>query len=128
MTITALAATDQDKLPKNQVAQRPSTLCALLILDAFALGGLVAVELVRQLLISIMNRLISAAAQAEILNVLDHLFPYQVGYLGATFLISLITISAYLWLRTRSWIITSLAFFIPLALPGFFWASRVLGI
>jgi len=114
----------KDNLPKKQIGPRPFWFVALLLLDAFALGGLVAIELVRQLLESIGNRLITVEAQAEILNILDHLFPYWLGYVGLSLLLGLITVGAYLWLKTRSRIVITLTLMIPLILLVSFFALR----
>ena len=92
----------KDNLPKKQLGPRPLWFVALLLLDAFVLGGLVAMGLVRQSLESTMNQLITVEAQAEILNVLDHLLPYWLGYIGISLLLGLTTVGAYLCLRTRS--------------------------
>ena len=115
----------RDNLPKKQIGPRPLWFVALLLLDAFALGGLVAMELVRQLLESIGNRLITVEAQAEILNILDHLTPYWLGYVGVSLLLGLITAGAYLWLKTRSRIVITLTLMIPLILLVSFFALRV---
>ena len=56
----------RDNLSQKQIGPRPIWFKALLLLNVFALGGLVAMELVRQLLESIGNRLITVEAQAEI--------------------------------------------------------------
>jgi hypothetical protein len=78
---------------------RPSRFwLTLTALDAFVLGGLVAVLLVRQMLIAIMLRLVTAPAQAELLNVLDHLLPYTLGYVAAALLLLCLTLAA--WMRT----------------------------
>ena len=76
----------KDNLPQKQLGPRPIWFKALLLLDAFALGGLVATELVRQLLEIIGNRLITVEAQDAILHVLDYLFPYRLGYIGVSLL------------------------------------------
>jgi len=68
-------------------------------LDGLALGGLIAVVLVHRLLLTIMARLVTGDAQGEILNVLEHLLPYIVGYAAAT-LVMLWT-SLLVWLATR---------------------------
>ena len=117
----------KDNLPPKQLGPRPLWLSALLVLDAFALGGLTAMGLVRQLLESTMDRLITVAAQAEILNVLDHLLPYWLGYIGVSLLLGWITVGAYLSLKTRSRIAIILTLIIPPILLVWFWASRALG-
>ncbi len=114
----------KDNLPNKQLGPRPVWFNVLLLLDAFALGGLVAMGLVRQLLESIMNRLITVEAQSEILNVLDHLMPYRLGYAGVSLLLGLITVGAYLWLKTRSRIVITLTLMIPFILLVSFFALR----
>ena len=91
----------KENQPSRKLGPRPIGFNALLLFDAFMLGGLVALGLVNQLLESTMDRLIKVEAQAEILNVLDHLIPYWVGYLGVSLLLGLTTVGAYLWLRSR---------------------------
>ena len=73
----------------------------LLALEIFLAGGLTALLLVRQLLLTIMARLISAAAQAEILNVLDHLLPYYVAYGLALLAVGLLIAATWLWSSAR---------------------------
>jgi hypothetical protein len=68
----------------------------LLALEIFLAGGFVALLLVRRLLLTIIVRLTSGAAQAEILNVLDHLLPYYFGYGLALLVVGLLT--AGIWL------------------------------
>ena len=117
----------KDNLPQKQLGPRPIWFKALLLLDAFVLGGLVAMGLVRQSLESTMNQLITVEAQAEILNILDHLFPYWLGYVGLSLLLGLITVGAYLWLKTRSRIMITLTLLIPLILLVSLFALRALG-
>ena len=70
-------------------------------LELFLAGGLAALLLVRQLLLTIMARLISATAQAEILNVLDHLLPYYVAYGLALLAVGLLAGATWLWSLAR---------------------------
>lgn len=49
------------------------------LLDGAALGGLAGILLARQLLLTIMARLVAVSAQAELLNVHDQLLPYVLG-------------------------------------------------
>ena len=114
----------KDNLPKKQPGPRPLWFNALLLLDAFALGGLVALRLVLHLLESTMDRLIKVEAQAEILNVLDHLVLYWLGYIGVSLLLGWITVGAYLWLKTRSRIVITLTLIIPSILLVSFLALR----
>ena len=71
-----------------------------------------------------MDRLIKVEAQAEIPNVLDHLLPYWLAYVGVSLLLGLITVGAYLWLKTRSRIMIALTLMIPLILLVSFFAIR----
>lgn len=81
---------------------RPAVLSALIVLDAFALGALVGVYAVQQVLVDTMNRLVSASAQAEILNALDHLLPYFIGSIAVVLMLGLATVLVYLgWIMTR---------------------------
>ena len=114
----------KDNLPQKRLGPRPLWFNAMLLLDAFVLGGLVAMRLVLHLLEIIMDRLITMEAQQEILNVLDHLLPYWLGYMGVSLLLGLITVGAYLWLKTRSRIMITLTLMIPLILLVSFFALR----
>ncbi len=69
----------------------------LAVLEVFLAGGFVAVLLVRQLLLDIMHRLVSGAAQGEILNVLDQLLPYTLGYMLALLVVG--SLAALAWLQ-----------------------------
>jgi hypothetical protein len=60
----------------------------------------VALMLVRRLLLTIMVRLTSGAAQGELLNVLDHMLPYYIGYGLALVVVGLLT--AGVWLAQAS--------------------------
>lgn len=92
----------RDNPTSAQLGQHVIWFKTLLLLDAFVLGGMLAIILVMQLLESTMDRLIKVDAQQEILNVLDHLVPYVLGYVGMSLLLGLTTIGGYVWLRTRS--------------------------
>ncbi len=116
----------KDNLPKKQIGPRPLWFKALLLLDAFALGGLVAMELVRQLLQSIGNRLITVGAQSIILHVLDQLILYWLSYVEVSLFLGLITFGAYLWLKTRWRIMIALTLLIPsILLVSFFGLGAV---
>jgi hypothetical protein len=92
----------KNDLSKTQPGRRPTWFKVLLLLDAFALGGLAVWRLVLTLLENIMQQLITGEAQAEIINVLDHLVPYWLAHTGVLLLLGLLTIGAYVWLRTGS--------------------------
>jgi hypothetical protein len=74
----------------------------LYLLDAFMLGGLVALLAVSQLLESIKNRVVTMEAASEILNVQDQLLPYYVAFIGAFLALALLTLGAWLWRALRS--------------------------
>ncbi len=111
-------------LPEKRLGRSPLWFKALALLTMFTFGGWVAMELTQRLLQDIADRLVTVGAQAEILNALDHLFPYRIGYVGATFLLIWITVAAYLWLRTKSTLGISLALAIPLIALLYFWVLR----
>lgn len=91
----------KNDLSKTQPSRRPTWFNVLLLLDAFALGGLAVWRLVLTLLENIMQQLITGGAQAEIINVLDHLVPYWLAHTGVSLLLGLLTVGAYMWLRWR---------------------------
>lgn len=125
MTSLPQSVISKDKVPENQLGQSPLWFKALALLITFTLGGLVATELTQRLLQDIADRLVTVEAQAEILNALDHLLPYRIGYVGATFLLIWVTVGAYLWLRTKSPLAISLTLAIPLVALLYFWVLRV---
>jgi hypothetical protein len=94
--------------------------------DAFVLGGLVAVLLVRQLLLTIMVRLTSVAAQAEILNVLDHLLPYSLAYGAGTIVMVFVTLVAGIATRPRAPWLAAAVIVAPLAAGALYLALRML--
>jgi hypothetical protein len=77
--------------------QAPWTFVALL--DGLAFGGLLAMLLVRNLLLTIVARLVTATAQAEILNVLDQLLPYVLGFAAASLGMAVVTLIT--WMASR---------------------------
>lgn len=88
----------------------PFWLQGLVVLDSFVLGGCLALILVHDLLTTIMFRLVSGDAQGEILNVLDHLLPYQFGFWGAALFLSALTMVA-VRVQTGSWRLAALPVF-----------------
>ena len=72
----------------------------LLAVDLFLAGGLVALLLVRNMLTTTMYALVTPAAQAERLNVLDKLLSYYAVYTIALIVAAVLT--ALVWgLRAR---------------------------
>ncbi len=96
---------------------------ALLMLDAFALGGLAVWRFVLTFLESAMTGFVTSSG--EIFHVLDKLSPYWLGHTGVSLLLLLITVGGYLWLWTRSAVASALTVIIPIALIVWFWISRM---
>jgi hypothetical protein len=92
-----------------RIKQKP-LLFILLLLDAFVLGGCMTLVVVTRFLDGMMQRLSTAEAQSQILNVLDNLIPYYVVYGGVLLLLISITISVWIWMSTES----RLRYIIPL--------------
>lgn len=99
--------------------KRPTWFSALLLLDAFALGGLAVWILVLTSLEYVMTGFITPSG--EIFHALDMLFPYWLGHTVVSLLLVLITAGAYLWLKTRSRIGIALTFITPIILVGYFY-------
>jgi hypothetical protein len=95
---------------------------ALLLLDAFALGGLAVWRFVLTFMESAMTGFVTPSG--EIFHVLDKLLPYWLGHTGISLVLLLITAGGYLWLRTRSAVASALTVIIPIALMVWFWISR----
>lgn len=75
----------------------------LLLLDMFAWGGLAAILLVNRLLNAqlAIYQAHTPALGYEILDFLDDMLPYEVGYLLGGLALLLISVSAKLWMLTR---------------------------
>ena len=98
MTTSAKYAT-QSPMKKHGA---PQTVARVLVaLEIFLAGGLAALLMVRRLLLTIMDRLISGQAQGEILNVLDHLLPYYVAYFAALVVVGILAATAWFAGRQR---------------------------
>lgn len=100
------------QLPAGQSKEHPRTLrqrclailSILLALDLFVLGGLIALLLVNRLLNNQLNIYVphSWAAADAILDFKDDLLPYYVVYGGTLLALILVTVSAWVWLITKS--------------------------
>ena len=110
-----------DNQPQERRAPHPIWFNALLLLDAFVLGGLAVWRFVLTFLESAMTRFITSSG--EIWHVLDKLGPYWLGHTAVFLLLVLITVGAYLWLRTRSAVASALTVIIPIVLIAWFWIS-----
>ena len=84
--------------------RRLAILSILLALDVFVLGGLIALLLVNHLLNNQLNIYVphSIAAADTILDFKDDLLPYYVVYGGTLLALILTTVSAWVWLITKS--------------------------
>ena len=89
------------------IRHNPIWFYSLILLEAFVLGGCLALILVNDLLTTIMYRLVSGEAQGEILNVLDHMLPYQLAFWSVALVLTLLTTIA-VRVRTNSWWIAAL--------------------
>lgn len=98
---------------------------ALLWLDAFALGGLAVWRFVLTFLENAMRGFITPSG--EIWHVLDKLLPYWLGHTGVSLVLLLFTAGGYLWLRTRSAVVSALTVIIPITIIVGFWISRAPG-
>ena len=86
--------------------RRPPILSALVMLDVFALGGILTLALVNRLL---SNQLAiyavhSMDAASAILDFMDDLFPYRVVCVGGLLALVLVTLGVWAWQRTDSWL------------------------
>ncbi len=98
---------------------------ALLLLDAFAVGGLAVWRFVLTFLENAQRGFVPPSG--EIFHVLDKLAPYWLGHTGISLLLLVITVSGYLWLRTRSVVASVLTIAIPIALIVLLLISRTSG-
>lgn len=109
--------------------RRFPVLATLLALDAFALGGLVALLMVNRFL---NNHVIYYAqtnmpAASTILDLLDDLLLYLAGYIGALLILLLTTVVAWVWLETRSQLLrygVVLLIFSVVLIVGIVWIGR----
>ncbi len=83
---------EQDGLPHEA---QPAWFQLLLMLDAFACGSVMALELVRQLLNATLQRSLPAG-QADILNLWARVAPYYPGNVLALLALVLVTVGAFL--------------------------------
>jgi len=89
--------------PANQ--WRVPILSILAALDAFVLGGLVALFMVNRLLSDHVARYAQGNLMAQastILDLMDNLLAYFAGYIVALLVLLLITTIAWVWLKTQS--------------------------
>jgi hypothetical protein len=84
--------------------RRLSILSLLLALDAFVLGGLLALLVVNRLLNNQLDVYLSHSfvAAATILDFMDDLLPYYVIYGGTLLALVLTTLIAWMWSKTKS--------------------------
>ena len=107
-------------------------LSILVTLDAFFLGGLVALLLVNRFLNNHLARYAQGDLWAEgsaILDLMDGLLVYFVGYIGALLILLSITAVIWVWSKTQSQIlrygVILLLVLIVLLVVGIGWAGRI---
>ncbi len=88
-------------LSQKQVGTSRFWFNLLLLLDAFALGGLLVWRLVIDALDAMMPRLTNGEAMGMIQHVEDTFFPYWLGQTGVSLLLLCITAGVLVWLRAR---------------------------
>jgi heme A synthase len=112
--------------------RRVPVLSILVTLDAFFLGGLVALLLVNRFLNNHLARYAQGnlgAAGSTILDLKDDLLVYFVGYIGALLILLSITAVTWVWSRTQSQLlrygVILLLVLIVLLVVGIGWAGRI---
>lgn len=115
-----------DSLSHKQLTHHPLWFNALLLLDAFALGGLSVWRLVLNLLESKMVDPLPPDAIRMLVGIDHTLFPYWVGYTVLVILVVWTSLGSYLWLRTRWRVVPALTILVPLVLLIWLVASRQL--
>lgn len=92
---------------RTECPRRVSMLSVLVMLDVFALGGLVAFALVNRLLSNqlAIYAVYSMDAASTILDLMDDLLPYYVACIGGLLALLLITLGVWAWQRTDSWLL-----------------------
>jgi uncharacterized BrkB/YihY/UPF0761 family membrane protein len=95
---------EREGRPRTPRQRRLLILFALVVLDVFALGGLVALVLVNRLLGQQLATYVShnMDAASTILDLMDDLIPYYGAYGGAVLALLLITCCVWAWLVTDS--------------------------
>jgi hypothetical protein len=96
---------ENNRLARTTNQGHISILSILLALDAFSLGGLVALLMVNHFLNNDLAHYAQRNLWAEastILDLLDDLLIYLVAYIGALLLLLLITAVAWVWFKTQS--------------------------
>ncbi len=101
---------------------RPIWFNVLLFLDVFALGGLAVWRFVLTFLENAQTGFITPSG--EIFHVLDALSPYWLGYTAASILLLFFSAGGYLWLRTRSRIVSVVPIHIPFILLSWLVIAR----
>ena len=105
-----------DIVSKSELARSPIWFNALLLLDAFAIGGLAVWHFVIDLLDEQMQRTTAMQFAGDILHIEDKMFVYWVSQTGVAFVLVLMTIASYLFLRTRSKTVFALTLGIPVSI------------
>ena len=96
---------ENNRLAGTTNQRRVPVLSILVTLDAFVLGGLVALWMVNRFLNNHLTRYAQRNLWAEgsaILDLTDNLLIYFAGYIGALLILLLITAIAWVWSKTQS--------------------------
>jgi hypothetical protein len=123
---------ENDELAGTAHRRRVPVLAILVTLDAFFLGGLVALLLVNRFLNNHLARYAQGDFWAEgsaILDLMDNLMVYFVGYIGALLVLLSITAVIWVWSKTQSQLlcygVILLVVLIVLLVVGIGWAGRI---
>ncbi len=107
-----------------QLGKRRPWFNVLLLLDAFALGGLVVWRIVIDFLDDQQGRLVGPDGIGLIPHIQDKLLIYWLSHSAVSFLLLCITAGAYLWFRTSSRVVSVVPLIIPLVLLVWLLISR----
>ncbi len=114
----------KDNPARIESGQRPLWFNILLLLDTFALGGLVVWRVVLVLLADKMVDPLRPGALDMLVGIDHTLLPYWFGHTVIAVLLVWITAGVYAWLRTRARIVPALTLVIPTVLVVWLMASR----
>ena len=123
---------ENNELAGTTHQRRVPVLSILVTLDAFFLGGLVALLMVNRFLDKHLARYVQGDFWAEgsaILDLMDNLLLYFVGYIGALLVLLSITAVIWVWSKTQSQLlrygVILLLVLIVLLVVGIGWVGRI---
>jgi hypothetical protein len=131
MTVRQATSGNSDRCGTQRQGRLP-ILPVLVMIDGFALGGLVALALVHRLLSFQLAVYAphSMDAASVILDLMDDLLPYHVACVGGLVALLLITLGVWAWQRTDSWLLRygiAMLILTVLAVGGWALLSRGVG-